>query len=243
MAVTDQLQGESRRRAPVPVVDRDREVAELVAHTLHRAGLDFVAAHDATSALDLFDAVRPSVVVLDTAGIDVLEQLRAGNREAAIIVLTAPGPEDAKVAALELGADDYVTKPFSHRELLARIRACLRRSHRGALLDDATAPKRVAVGHLLLEVDQHLATNGGHPMHLSRTEFRMLHYLMVRSGSVVPMAELLREFWSSEGVTAKKAMRVAVHRLRRKLEPSPLHPRVLETIPGVGFRLIGELAA
>jgi DNA-binding response OmpR family regulator len=243
VALSDQLTVGSRRRVPVLVVDRDRELAALVAHTLHRGGLDFVAAHDATSALELFATVRPSVVVLDTAGIDVLEQFRAGNREASIVVVTSPGPEDAKVAALELGADDYLTKPFSHRELLARIRACLRRSHRGAVPDDTTALRRLAVGHLLLELDQHLATNGGRALHLSRMEFRMLHYLMVRVGTVVPMAEVLREFWRSDDVKAKNAMRVAVHRLRRKLEPSPLYPRVLETIPGVGVRLIGELAA
>jgi DNA-binding response OmpR family regulator len=230
-------------RAHVLVADQDRELVELVAHTLRRAGLDFVVAHDGTSALELFVLVRPSVVVLDTRGLDLLEQFRAGNREAAIIILTGSTTEDAKVGALERGADDYLTKPFSHRELLARIRACLRRSQRGAAPDDAFTRRRVAVGHLLLELDQHLATNGGRPMHLTRTEFQMLHYLMVRAGTVVPMAALLQEFWRSEDIAAKNAMRVAVHRLRRKLEPSPLHPRVLETIPGVGLRLTGELAA
>jgi two-component system, OmpR family, phosphate regulon response regulator PhoB len=113
-------------RAQVLIADRDRELVELIAHVLHRAGLRYAAAHDTTAALELFAAVRPSVVILDTNGLDLLQQFSAGRHKPAIIVLTTGGSEEARVNALDQGADDYVTKPFSPRELLARIRACLR---------------------------------------------------------------------------------------------------------------------
>ena len=113
-------------RAQVLIADPDRELVELIAYVLHRAGLRYAAAHDTTAALELFATVRPSVVVLDTNRLDLLQQLRAGRHQPAIIVLTAGGSEEARVSALDQGADDYVTKPFSPRELLARIRACLR---------------------------------------------------------------------------------------------------------------------
>lgn len=108
------------------IADRDRELVELIAYILQRAGLRYAAAHDTTAAMKLFAAVRPSVVVVDTNGLDLLQQFRTGSHRPAIIVLTAAGSENAKVSALDQGADDYVTKPFSPRELLARIRVCLR---------------------------------------------------------------------------------------------------------------------
>jgi DNA-binding response OmpR family regulator len=233
----------AERRAQVLIADRDRELVELIAHTLRRAGLRSIAAHDERSALELFGSLRPSVVVLDSNGLDLLEQFRDGSRGAAIIILTANRSEDARIRALEGGADDYLTKPFSHRELLARIRACLRRSHPDSRVDGSLARSRIVVGQLLIDLDQHLATNEGRAMHLSRTELSVLHYLMVRAGTVVPTHALMREFWRTEDHKTRNAVRVTVHRLRRKLEPTSLEPRLLETIPHVGFRLVGELAA
>jgi DNA-binding response OmpR family regulator len=113
-------------RAQVLIADPDRELVELIAYVLRRAGLRYAAAHDTTAAMELFAAVRPSVVVLDTKGLDLLQQFRAGSHQPAIIVLTTGDSEEARVSALDQGADDYVAKPFSPRELLARIRACLR---------------------------------------------------------------------------------------------------------------------
>ena len=121
----------AERRAQVLIADRDRELVELIAHTLQRAGLRSAAAHDERSAVDLFVSLRPSVVVLDSNGLDLLAQFRASSREAAIIVLTANTREDARICAFEAGADDYLSKPFSHRELLARVRVYLRRSNPG----------------------------------------------------------------------------------------------------------------
>jgi DNA-binding response OmpR family regulator len=120
------LGGDSR--AQVLVADPDRDLVELIAFILRRAGLRYATAHDTTSALELFASLRPPVVVVDTHGLDVLGHFRAGGHDTAIIVLASADTEEARVSALEQGADDYVTKPFSPRELLARIRACLRRS-------------------------------------------------------------------------------------------------------------------
>jgi DNA-binding response OmpR family regulator len=120
------------RRAQVLIADRDRDLVELIAHTLQRAGMRSAAAHDERSAVELFVSLRPSVVVLDSNGLDLLERFRSGSEDAAIIILTANAREDARICAFEAGADDYLTKPFSPRELLARIRACLRRSDLGS---------------------------------------------------------------------------------------------------------------
>jgi len=124
----DPLLCAGRGRVQVLIADRDRELVELIGYILQRAGLRYAAAHHASTAVELFAAVRPSVLVLDPNGLDLLDQFRTIDHHAAIIVLTTGGSEAARVSALDGGADDYVTKPFSPRELLARIRACLRRS-------------------------------------------------------------------------------------------------------------------
>ena len=118
-----------QRRAQVLIADRDRDLVELIAHTLQRAGVRSATAHDEKSAVELFFSLRPSVVLLDSNGLNLLGRFRNGSQDAAIIILTANAREDARIGAFEAGADDYLTKPFSHRELLARVRACLRRSY------------------------------------------------------------------------------------------------------------------
>jgi DNA-binding response OmpR family regulator len=122
----DPLKPAGGGRAQVLIADRDRELVELIAHILHRAGLSYAAAHETTAAVELFAAVRPSVVVLDTNGLDLLQQFGAASHQPAIIVVTTGSSEEERVSALDQGAHDYMTKPFSPRELLARIRACLR---------------------------------------------------------------------------------------------------------------------
>ncbi len=126
-------------RAEVLLADRDRDLVELIAYVLRKAGLRYAAAHDTTSAIEVFAAVRPSVVVLDTNGLDLLQRLRAASYQPAIIVLTAGDSEEARVSALDQGADAYMTKPFSPRELLARIRACLRWSQPNSGWSDSPA--------------------------------------------------------------------------------------------------------
>jgi len=222
------------------LVDDDRELIDLLAFALRRAGLDPIGAHDAVSALRLFDERNPDLVVLDinlgsASGLDVLRELR--RRSALpVIMLTALDSEEDKVRGLEAGADDYLTKPFSHRELIARIRAQLRRS--GQEWPVRRAPEtRLEVGSITLDLAEHSVTKSGQPLSLTVTEFRLLHCLMTNAGSVVPTSTLLKQVWGYNDPGGSDVVRVTVHRLRRKLEQDPSRPQLLHTIPGVGVRL------
>jgi len=224
----------------VLLVDDDRELLELLRFALRRAGLDTIVAHDSPTALHLFDAEHPDVVVLDVNlgawnGFELLQELRRGG-DVPVIMLTAHGAEEDKIRGLELGADDYMTKPFSHRELVARIRAQLRRRGRD-MPEQTTGPRVYDVGPLHLNVAEHVVKKDGQPVSLTVTEFRLLHALMLQAGTVVPTRTLLKRVWRHDDPGDSDVVRVTVHRLRRKLEDDPAHPRYLQTVPGVGVML------
>jgi DNA-binding response OmpR family regulator len=222
------------------LVDDDRELIDLLAFALRRAGLDPVAAHDAASALRLFDDRQPDLVVLDinlgaSSGLDVLKELRRRS-SLPVIMLTALDSEEDKVRGLEAGADDYLTKPFSHRELIARIRAQLRRS--GQEWPARRAPEtRLEVGSIVLDLAEHSVMKAGQQVSLTVTEFRLLHCLMSNAGRVVATGDLLKQVWGYQDPGGSDVVRVTVHRLRRKLEQDPARPQMLHTIPGVGVLL------
>jgi two-component system response regulator VicR len=222
------------------LVDDDRELIDLLAFALKRNGLDTMAAHDGPSALRLMEEQRPDLVVLDinlgtSSGLDVLKELRRQS-SLPVIMLTALDSEEDKVRGLETGADDYLTKPFSHRELIARIRAQLRR-----IGQERPAPRppqtRLQVGSITLDVAEHSVTKAGAQVSLTVTEFRLLHCLMANAGRVVPTAELLKQVWGYADPGGSDVVRVTVHRLRRKVEQDPTRPLLLHTIPGVGVLL------
>lgn len=224
------------------LIDDDRELVAVLALALGRAGFAVVAAHDAPGALALADTERPDLVVLGmplhaTDALALLGQLRRHSR-AVIIMLTGRGSEDERVAGLEEGADDYVSKPFSPRELVARIRALLQHHDRA---DPPTATV-LAVGPLRLDTATHTATNAGRPLHLTVTEFRLLHCLMSRTGTVVTFAALLRQVWGYDDPGVTDVVRSTVYRLRRKLGDDPAEPRLLASVPGVGFVLAAPQA-
>jgi two-component system response regulator VicR len=219
------------------LVDDDRELIDLLAFALKRAGLEPIAAYDAQSAMRLFDEREPSLVVLDinlgtSSGLDVLRELRRRS-QVPVIMLTALDSEEDKVRGLELGADDYLTKPFSHRELVARIKAQLRRSAHEWPARRA-AQSKLEVGPIVLDTAEHSVTRSGQPVSLTVTEFRLLHCLMSNAGTVVSTGTLLKQVWGYHDAGASDVVRVTVHRLRRKLEEDPSRPRLLHTIPGVG---------
>ena len=222
------------------LVDDDRELIDLLAFALKRAGMEPVGAHDSGSALRQFDERKPDLVVLDinlgaSSGLDVLRELRRRS-PLPVIMLTALDSEEDKVRGLEAGADDYLTKPFSHRELIARIRAQLRRS--GQEWPTQRAPEtRLEVGSITLDLGEHSVTKAGAPVSLTVTEFRLLHCLMANAGRVVPTAEILKQVWGYQDPGGSDVVRVTVHRLRRKLEQDPARPHLLHTIPGVGVLL------
>lgn len=222
------------------LVDDDRELIDLLAFALKRAGLEPIAAYDASAALRLFEERRPDLVVLDinlgaSSGLEVLKELRK-RAQLPVIMLTALDSEEDKVRGLELGADDYLTKPFSHRELIARIRAQLRRS--GQEWPARKAPEtRLEVGSITLDMAEHSVTKSGQQVSLTVTEFRLLHCLMTNAGTVVPTGTLLKQVWGYHDPGGSDVVRVTVHRLRRKLEQDPSRPNLLHTIPGVGVLL------
>jgi len=224
------------------LVDDDRELVDLLAFALRRSGLRPLPSYDGPMALELFEENRPDLVVLDvnlgaSNGLDVLKSLRV--RSTVPVMLTASDAEEDKVRGLNLGADDYLTKPFSHRELIARIQAQLR----GASLQLQTRPAlqtRFEVGPLVLDVATHAVTKRGQPVSLTVTEFRLLHTLMLNAGTVVPTPTLLDQVWGYPDLGRTDVVRVTVHRLRRKLEDDAAQPALLHTIAGVGFLMTQE---
>lgn len=229
------------------LVDDDRELIDLLAFALKRAGLEPLAAHDSAAALRLFEERQPDLVVLDinlgpSSGLDVLRELRRRAQQLPVIMLTALDSEEDKVRGLEAGADDYLTKPFSHRELIARIRAQLRRS--GQEWQARRVPEtRLEVGSITLDLAEHSVTKSGSAVSLTVTEFRLLHCLMSNAGTVVPTATLLKQVWGYNDPGGSDVVRVTVHRLRRKLEEDAARPSLLHTIPGVGVLLKSNIAA
>ncbi len=229
----------------VLIVEDDRELVDLLTFALRRAGFDVLPAYDSPTALKLLEADRPDLAVVDvnlgsSNGFDLVRDLRQRSR-LPVIMLTGRHAEDDKILALELGADDYVTKPFSHRELIARIRAHLRR---GAKEWSPPAPPEpvLQVGPIVLNVAEHAATKGRQPLDLTVTEFRLLRYLMSNPGRVAPTPAILKQVWGYDDPRGTDVLRVTVHRLRRKLEDDPDHPRLLHTVPGVGVTLKPESA-
>jgi two-component system response regulator VicR len=229
------------------LVDDDRELVDLLAFALRRAGLEPLPAYDASSALQVFIDKQPDLAVLDVNlglgnGLDVLKALRQRS-QVPVIMLTAFDTEEDKVRGLELGADDYLTKPFSHRELIARIRAQLRRA--GMVPDLKPDPAvRLEVGPIVLDTRTHTVTKHGQPVSLTVTEFRLLHVLMLNAGTVVQTATLLKQVWNyTVDAGGTDVVRVTVHRLRRKLEDDPSQPTLLHTIAGVGVLMRGNAEA
>jgi two-component system, OmpR family, response regulator RegX3 len=226
--VTRVLLIEDEESIAVPLVGAlEREGFEVAHAPTGREGLD--AASDDRVDLVLLDLMLP-----DMDGRDVCRQLRQSS-SVPVIMLTAKGLETDRVVGLELGADDYVVKPFSVAELAARIRAVLRRSsERGA------APKDVlAVGDVELDRRTWTARLGGEPLELARREFELLRILLEHAGEVVTRETLMREVWDTEWMGATKTLDVHVSTLRRKLGDDPAAPRYVHTVRGVGFRFAG----
>ena len=225
------------------LVDDDRDVVALLTFSLTRAGFSVVAAHDTPTALQLLEREHPDLAVLDVdlgrwSGLDLLLELRKVS-DIPVIMLTGMGAEQDRLTGFERGADDYVVKPFSHHEVIARIKAQLKRRGQ-TVAAPALAQTLLQVGPITLNVTEHAATRNGAPLNLTVTEFRILHYLMTRPSAVVPKPELMQQVWGHTDPSGTEAVRIAVHRLRRKLEEDPARPRLLHTIAGVGLMLKPE---
>jgi two-component system, OmpR family, KDP operon response regulator KdpE len=222
------------------VVDDEPQILRALGATLRGAGYEVDAAATAESALAAAAARPPEAVILDLvlpdgSGTDVCRELRTWT-EAPVIVLSAVGEEREKVAALDAGADDYVTKPFSVDELLARLRAVLRRSV-------PSLEPVIEVGELEIDVAERVVTRSGKRIKLSPHEFDLLRVLAQNRGKLLTHRMLLREVWGPAYQVEAHYLHVYVSHLRRKLEPDPSSPRYVLTEPGAGYRLVDPDAA
>ena len=221
----------------VLVVDDEPQIRRALRTALTGHGYRVELANDGEDALTLLAANPPELVVLDLVmpgvdGLEVVRQTRQWSR-VPIVVLSARGQEHDKVEALDLGADDYLTKPFGMAELLARVRAALRRS-------EPSTPSVLTAGNVAIDLARHVVTRGGEEVHLTPTEYDLLRVLAADAGKVLTHRQLLERVWGTYAAQNSQQLRVYVNYLRRKLELDPTRPALIVTEPGVGYRLRSE---
>ena len=225
----------------VLIVEDEESLADPLAFLLRKEGFEATVVGDGPSALAEFDRAGADIVLLDLmlpgmTGTDVCKQLRARS-SVPVIMVTARDSEIDKVVGLELGADDYVTKPYSARELIARIRAVLRR---GTESDDTAIGDAVLeAGPVRMDVERHVVTVNGEQITLPLKEFDLLEYLMRNSGRVLTRGQLIDRVWGADYVGDTKTLDVHVKRLRSKIESDPANPIHLVTVRGLGYKLEG----
>ena len=222
----------------VLVVEDEPSFIEALEIGLTREGFRVEVARDGAEALERFDAIDPDVVLLDVmlpkiSGIDVCRRIRQRST-VPIVMVTAKGSEIDTVVGLEVGADDYVTKPYRIRELVARVRAVMRRrrSERGGELTSGA----IQVGEVSLDPDEHVVFVGGVQVAMPLKEFELLHLLLANAGRVLPRETLIDRVWGSDYVGDTKTLDVHIKRLRSKIEPDPAAPARIVTIRGLGYK-------
>jgi two-component system response regulator RegX3 len=218
------------------VVEDEESFREAMEFMLRKEGYEVLLADDGEVAVDLFERKGADLILLDLmlpglSGVDVCRRIRASS-QVPIIMVTAKDSEVDKVVGLEIGADDYVTKPFSSRELLARIKAVLRRSSELGLEDS----RAFESGPVRIDVDRHLVSVNGNPVSLPLKEFELLKLLISNAGRVLTRTQLIDRVWGSDYVGDTKTLDVHVKRLRSKIEPDPAHPKYLVTVRGLGYK-------
>ncbi len=227
--------------APVVLVVEDEEsFVDALTVGLTREGFRVEIARDGFEALERFDIVRPDLVLLDVmlpriGGIDVCRRLRSRS-QVPIIMVTAKGAEIDTVVGLEVGADDYVTKPYRIRELVARMRAVLRRRTVEAAQDEEGGLGPIVVGAVSLDPDEHVVRVDGESLTLPLKEFELLHVLLQNAGRVLPRETLIDRVWGTDYVGDTKTLDVHIKRLRSKVETDPAAPTRIVTIRGLGYK-------
>lgn len=224
------------------VVDDEQTFRETLAFNLRRDGYEVVTAADGRSALEQFEHSKPDIVLLDLmlpvlSGTEVCRKIRLDSH-VPIIMVTAKDDEIDKVVGLELGADDYLTKPYSYRELVARVRAVLRRSSR----EENTMENlgQVTVGRVSLDSDAHVVRVEGNQISMPLREFELLELLMNNAGRVLTRGQILDNIWGSNFIGDTKTLDVHIKRVRAKIEKDPANPKMIVTVRGVGYKLVGD---
>ena len=234
----------TERKRTILLVEDERSIVEPLAAALDREGFRTEIAGSVAEALSKAGEVDPDLVLLDLmlpdgSGYEVCRELRARS-SVPIVMLTARGDEADRVVGLELGADDYVVKPFSAREVAARIRAVLRRTQAAPATGPAAGEDdAIELGDVRLDRARRIVTRGGEEVDLARKEFELLQYLMENAGRVVTRDRLLEEVWDMNWFGSTKTLDVHVSAVRKKLGDDPAAPRYVHTVRGVGFRFAG----
>jgi DNA-binding response OmpR family regulator len=216
--------------------DDDQDLLALIAFTLSQAGYLVIKANDGAAALRAFESEGPDLVILDinmpgASGFQVCEAIRTQSR-VPVMMLTVRGEEEDLVRALELGADDYLNKPFSPRTLLARVKALLRRAGM-----EASSP--VSAGRLRLDVEEHTLQIGTRSVvRLTKLELRLLQLLLANAAHTVSSDRLLGQVCGHRSAGDRQLLKQLVHRVRQKIERDPAEPEILQTVPGAGYRLV-----
>ena len=226
------------------IVEDEDSFVEALTVGLNREGFRVEVAQDGATALTRFHEVKPDLVLLDLmlpriSGIDVCREIRKTST-VPIIMVTAKSAEIDMVVGLEVGADDYITKPYRMRELVARLRALLRRASMEAGAVPATAAaansRSLVVGDVSIDSDEHIVTVGGEPVSLPLKEFELLHVLLSNAGRVLPREMLIDRVWGMDYVGDTKTLDVHIKRIRGKIEPDPSKPERIVTIRGLGYK-------
>jgi len=222
------------------VVDDEQPIADILKFNLEKEGYDVIIAYDGDEAIKLAENETPDLVLLDIMlpgkdGNEVCREIRK-TQSMPIIMLTAKDAEIDKVLGLELGADDYVTKPFSNREVIARVKANIRRQQQ--IPDDAVqTTKNIEIGRLVIHPDAYAVTRDGVQLDLTHREFELLHYLARHIGQVMPREHLLETVWGYDYFGDVRTVDVTIRRLREKIEENPSNPMWIVTRRGVGYYL------
>lgn len=222
----------------VLVVEDEASFSEALEFLLGKEGFSVVTAATGTEALRKFNQGGIDLILLDLmipeiSGTEVCRQIRSQSK-VPIIMLTAKDSEVDKVVGLEIGADDYVTKPYSSRELVARIRAVLRRNVTDGISHD---PGVMTVGGLRMDIDRHQVSMNGIPLSLPLKEFELLEFLMRNAGRVLTRIQLIDRVWGSDYVGDTKTLDVHIKRLRAKIETDPADPKIIQTVRGLGYKM------
>ncbi|MGY4105258.1 response regulator YycF [Ignavigranum ruoffiae] len=223
------------------VVDDEKPISDIISFNLVNEGYQVEKAYDGEEALSVFEASKPDLVVLDLMlpkkdGLEVCREIRKTSA-VPIIMLTAKDSEIDKVLGLELGADDYVTKPFSNRELIARVKANLRRNALQGADQETEQNRDIQIGDLVVHQDAYIASKNGQEIELTHREFELLHYLAKHIGQVMTREHLLETVWGYDYFGDVRTVDVTIRRLREKIETQPSRPEFLMTRRGVGYFL------
>ena len=226
------------------IVEDEKNILRFMRSALETNGFDVVTAMSGEEAYTMIGSHRPDLILLDLGlpdidGVNIIKSVREWTR-LPIIVVSARTTERDKVGALDLGADDYITKPFSANELLARIRVALRHAQTELMTGEVYSAGVFKAGGLVIDYDKHIVTVNGNEVHLTHNEFKIVALLSKRAGKVITYDFILKEIWGQQSSDINQILRVNMANIRRKIEENPADPKYIFTEAGVGYRMLDE---